>query len=296
MHHKARAHIVFTVTNLTPKMVELGKYQDMEIRRLVDFGAYLYKPGEEAEVLLPARYMPENPQQGDTVRVFIYKDSEDRLIATTERPYATVGEFAYLEVTAVNDVGAFLDWGLMKDLLVPYNQQKVRMRRGGIYLVYIYVDDASGRIVASAKIEKFLGNVFPEYHPGQKVSALVIEHTPIGYKVIVDNLHRGIIYSNELYSPIEIEETVTAYVKQIRPDGKIDLTMQDAAPRRQAALADRILEHLASDGAAPVGDKSSPELIEMLFACSKKDFKKAVGHLYREHKISIAPNGIISKA
>ncbi len=157
------------------------------------------------------------------------------------------------------------------------------MRRGGIYLVYIYVDDASGRIVASAKIEKFLGNVFPEYHPGQKVSALVIEHTPIGYKVIVDNLHRGIIYSNEFYSPIEIEETVTAYVKQIRPDGKIDLT-------------NRILEHLASDGAAPVGDKSSPELIEMLFACSKKDFKKAVGHLYREHKISIAPNGIISKA
>lgn len=277
-------------------MIELGKYQEMEIRRLVDFGAYLSIPGEEAEVLLPGRYLPENPQPGDRISVFIYNDSEDRLVATTEHPYATVGEFAFLEVTEVNDIGAFLDWGLPKDLLVPYGQQKVRMRRGGIYPVYIYVDDASHRIVASAKIEKFLGNVFPDYKPGQKVKALVIDHTDIGYKVIVDNLHRGIIYSNEIFRPIELEETVAAYVKQVREDGKIDLTLNDKAVRRQNELADRIIEYLVRPDAEKIGDKSSPQLIEMLFSCSKKDFKKAVGHLYRDRKIAITADGFIMKA
>lgn len=277
-------------------MIELGKYQEMEIRRLVDFGAYLSIPGEEAEVLLPGRYLPENPQPGDRISVFIYNDSEDRLVATTEHPYATVGEFAFLEVTEVNDIGAFLDWGLPKDLLVPYGQQKVRMRRGGIYPVYIYVDDASHRIVASAKIEKFLGNVFPDYKPGQKVKALVIDHTDIGYKVIVDNLHRGIIYSNEIFRPIELEETVAAYVKQVREDGKIDLTLNDKAVRRQNELADRIIEYLVRPDAEKIGDKSSPQFIEMLFSCSKKDFKKAVGHLYRDRKIAITADGFITKA
>lgn len=277
-------------------MIELGKYQEMEIRRLVDFGAYLSIPGEEAEVLLPGRYLPENPQPGDRISVFIYNDSEDRLVATTEHPYATVGEFAFLEVTEVNDIGAFLDWGLPKDLLVPYGQQKVRMRRGGIYPVYIYVDDASHRIVASAKIEKFLGNVFPDYKPGQKVKALVIDHTDIGYKVIVDNLHRGIIYSNEIFRPIELEETVAAYVKQVREDGKIDLTLNDKAVRRQNELADRIIEYLVRPDAEKIGDKSSPQFIEMLFSCSKKDFKKAVGHLYRDRKIAITADGFIMKA
>ncbi|MDE6197917.1 MAG: GntR family transcriptional regulator [Muribaculaceae bacterium] len=277
-------------------MIELGKYQNMEVRRIVDFGAYMGRDDDSAEVLLPGRYLPENSQVGDTFEVFVYKDSEDRPIATTERPYAIVGEFAFLSVNAVNDTGAFLDWGLPKDLLVPYSEQKVRMRRGGIYLVYIYVDHATGRIVASAKTERFLGNVIPDYKPGQKVTALVTEHTEIGYKVIVENLHRGIIYSNEIYRPIELEETVTAFVKQVRDDGKIDLTLNDIAVRRQAALADRILEFLDRPDAVPVSDKSSPELIEMIFNCSKKDFKKAVGHLYRDRKIVITGDGTIAKA
>lgn len=277
-------------------MIELGKYQNMEVRRIVDFGAYMGRDDDSAEVLLPGRYLPENSQVGDTFEVFVYKDSEDRPIATTERPYAIVGEFAFLSVNAVNDTGAFLDWGLPKDLLVPYSEQKVRMRRGGIYLVYIYVDHATGRIVASAKTERFLGNVIPDYKPGQKVTALVTEHTEIGYKVIVENLHRGIIYSNEIYRPIELEETVTAFVKQVRDDGKIDLTLNDIAVRRQAALADRILEFLDRPDAVPVSDKSSPELIEMIFNCSKKDFKKAVGHLYRDRKIVIIGDGTIAKA
>ena len=142
-------------------MIQLGKYQTLEVVRMVDFGAYLRADDDEKEILLPTRYLPEDSKPGDRLEVFVYNDSEDRLIATTEKPYATVGQFAFLSVSAVNDIGAFLDWGLPKDLLVPFGEQRVRMRRGGIYLVYIYVDDASKRIVASAKIDHFLGNVVP---------------------------------------------------------------------------------------------------------------------------------------
>lgn len=277
-------------------MIQLGKYQTLEVARMVDFGAYLRAEDDEKEILLPARYLPENAAPGDKLTVFVYNDSEDRLIATTEKPYATVGQFAFLSVSAVNDIGAFLDWGLPKDLLVPFGEQRVRMRRGGIYLVYIYVDDASKRIVASAKIDRFLGNVYPDYKPGQKVNALIYEHTEIGYKAIVDNLHRGIIYSNEIFRPIELEENVTAFVKQVREDGKIDLTLNDIAVRRTEALADRIMEYLAAADAGPVGDKSSPERIQLIFSCSKKDFKKAAGLLYRTHKIVIADDGTLKRA
>ncbi len=277
-------------------MIEIGKYQTLQVGRIVDFGAYLHSEDDiSKEVLIPARYIPEGIAEGDKIEVFVYLDSEDRLIATTEKPFAAVGEFAFLEVNEVNDVGAFLNWGLPKDLLVPYSQQKFRMRRGGIYLVYIYVDDATKRIVASAKIDRFLGNVYPSYRQGQKVKALVYEHTEIGYKVIVDNLHKGIIYSNEIFKPIELEESVTAFVKQVRPDGKIDLTLSDTARRRTADLAKDILNYLDSSDAQPVGDKSSPELIQLIFGCSKKDFKQAVGHLYRDRKIAIAVDGTISK-
>ena len=155
------------------------------------------------------------------------------------------------------------------------------------------MDDASKRIVASAKIDHFLGNVVPEYKPGQKVSALIYEHTEIGYKAIVDNLHRGIIYSNEIFRPIELEENVTAYVKQVREDGKIDLTLNDIAVRRTEALADKILKYLEAPHAGPVGDKSSPERIQLIFNCSKKDFKKAAGLLYRTHKVVIAEDGTL---
>lgn len=278
-------------------MIKPGKYQKLEISRIVEFGLYLKEPGTDLpEVLLPARYVPENPQPGDLIEVFVYKDSEDRPVATTEHPYATVGEFAFLEVNALNDVGAFLDWGLPKDLLVPFREQKVRMRKGCIYLVYIYVDNATGRIVASAKVEKFLGNTLPDYKPGQKVQCLVTSHTDIGYKVIVDNLHPGIIYSNEIFRPVEIEETLTAYVKNVRDDGKIDLTLSDKAGRRIGSTADAILAYISRPDAVPVGDKSDPGLISRLFGCSKRDFKQAVGHLYRDRKITIAPDGTIRKA
>lgn len=275
-------------------MIKLGKYQTLLVSRVVDFGVYLHADGDAKEVLLPARYVPENLNPGDPIEVFVYNDSEDRLVATTEKPYATVGQFAFLEVNAVNDIGAFVDWGLPKDLLVPFGEQRVRMRRGGIYLVYVYVDDTTDRIVASAKIEKFLGNVFPDYRPGDKVDALVYEHTEIGYRVIVDNLHRGMIYANEIYRPIELEENIKAFVKQVRPDGKIDLTLNDKARNRTESLSEIIMDYLRSSDAVPVSDKLSPEMIQLIFSCSKKDFKKAVGHLYRERKIAIAVDGTIT--
>lgn len=270
-------------------MIKLGKFNTMRVVRLVDFGAYLGDPDDEksAEILLPARYMPEDLRPGDTIDVFVYRDNENRPIATTDEPYATVGEFAYMQVNQVNDIGAFLDWGLVKELLVPFSEQKAKMRPGGIYLVYVYLDDATQRIVASAKIEKFLGNVFPEYKIGQRVRALVYQHTDIGYKAIVDNLHQGLLYENELFRPVELEETVEAYVKRVRPDGKIDLTLSSSTRDRVGEISDRIIEYLRKPDASAVSDHLSPEEIRKLFGCSKKDFKKAVGMLYRSHAVSI---------
>ncbi len=270
-------------------MIKLGKFNTMRVVRLVDFGAYLGDPDDEksAEILLPARYMPEDLRPGDTIDVFVYRDNENRPIATTDEPYATVGEFAYMQVNQVNDIGAFLDWGLVKELLVPFSEQKAKMRPGGIYLVYVYLDDATQRIVASAKIEKFLGNVFPEYKIGQRVRALVYQHTDIGYKAIVDNLHQGLLYENELFRPVELEETVEAYVKRVRPDGKLDLTLSSSTRDRVDEISDRIIEYLRKPDASAVSDHLSPEEIRKLFGCSKKDFKKAVGMLYRSHAVSI---------
>lgn len=275
-------------------MIELGKIQKLEASRMSDFGLYLREPGTEGpEVLLPMRYVPQEVDDHTEIEVFVYKDSEDRPVATTERPFVLPGEFAYLQVAAVNKVGAFLDWGLPKDLLVPYSEQRSKMRPGGIYLVYVYVDKTSGRIVASGKTDKFLGNVYPEYKPGQKVQALVTEHTEIGYKVIVDNRHRGMIYSNEIFRPVEVEQTLTAYVKRVREDGKVDLTLSEGAGRRTRTTAEKILEFLKQAEGPDVGDKSDPGLISRLFGCSKKDFKQAVGHLYRDRKIEITPEGFI---
>lgn len=277
-------------------MIEIGKYNELEIRRMVEFGAYLAEKEGDTEVLLPRRYLTDDMRPGDALKVFVYRDSEDRPVATTEKPYATVGEFAYLTVTAVNDVGAFMDWGLVaKELLVPYSEQRAPMRRGGVYLVYIYLDKATGRVAASTRTEKFLGNVYPDYKPGAEVEALVTEHCEIGYRCIVDNLHRGIIYSNEIYKPIEVEQHIKAWVKRVREDGKIDLTINDRADRRTGALAERIMSYIGQSGAMPLSDKMPPAHIEMLFQCSKKDFKKAVGHLYRERRIAIAADGTIVK-
>lgn len=272
-------------------MIKIGDYNTLAVKKLVDFGAYL-DGGDAREILLPARYIETPLQPGDELEVFIYTDSEDRLIATTEHPFARVGEFAYLQVVAVNRIGAFLDWGLPKNLLVPFREQKLTMREGCHYLVYVYLDDASKRVAASAKIEKFLGNVIPEYAKGAEVEALVIAHEDPGYRVIVDNLHRGIIYDNEIYAPLEIGSTIHARVKRVRHDGKIDLTLNEKVGERICPVSDRILEliHDSADHVLVLHDHSSPEEIKARLHCSKKDFKRAIGQLYKAHKILILPD------
>lgn len=199
--------------------MEIGKYNTLTIVKDLDFGVYL-DGGNGLEILLPARYVPKNVKPGVEVEVFVYHDNEGRLIATTDRPYAIAGEFAFMTVKSVNDMGAFLEWGIMKDLLVPFREQKAKMREGGVYLVYVHVDHVTQRIVASAKIDKYLDNVIPEYTPNQEVNLLVAEETEIGYKVIISNLHWGLVYRNEVFRPLETGDRLKGYIKEVREDEK----------------------------------------------------------------------------
>lgn len=272
-------------------MINLGHYNDLTVKRHVDFGLYL-TDNEGNEVLLPAKYVTETMSIGTVVNVFVYNDSDDRPVATTVRPFATVGQFAFLQVSAVTKFGAFMDWGLEKDLLVPFREQKLKMIAGGIYPVYVYLDDATKRIVASGKIEKFIGNRFPDLKHGDEVEVLPYAHTDIGYKVIVNDLYAGMIYKNELYHPVTIGERMKARVNRIREDGKIDI--QAFAPQRDRVeqIAEDIVKYLTEqNGTADIGDKSSPEIIKSIFNCSKKDFKRAIGLLYKHHRIKLTDNG-----
>ena len=273
-------------------MVEIGKFNTLKVVKLVDFGVYL-DGGNNVEILLPARYISSPLNEGDFINVFIYTDSEDRLIATTLQPLAQVDEFALLTVKQSTGIGAFLDWGLAKDLLVPFSEQRIKMKEGGNYLVYVYLDDNTKRIVASTKINKFIGNTIPDYKRGQMVNALICEMNNLGYKAIVNNRHYGLIYRNETYSNLNVGDKINAYIKNVREDGKIDLTLNDTSANRTNKLAQEILNWLSiSGGHTNMSDKSSPEEIAKLFSCSKKDFKKAIGLLYKEHKINITDNGI----
>lgn len=266
--------------------MKLGKINQLSVGRRCDYGLYL-EDENGFEVLLPNRYVTSDMHEGSMVESFVYNDSEDRPVASTEHPLVTVGEFAYLEVKAVNRIGAFLDWGLSKDLLVPFNQQQSRMKEGGRYLVYVYLDDASKRIVASAKINKFLGNVYPDLKRNDEVTALVYSRNDVGYLCIVNNLHRGILYENEVFTDLHEGDLVKARVKSVRPDGKIDLTLYNGAKDRTAEIADRIREFMKENGGElPYGDKSSPEVIRLKFQCSKKDFKKALGLMLKQGEIT----------
>lgn len=270
-------------------MVKIGQYNRLKVSRLTDFGAYL-DAGNDVEILIPARYLSEPVAEGTEFDVFVYTDSEDRLIATTEKPYVSVGEFAFLQVIDTHPrVGAFLDWGLAKDLLCPFNEQKDKMVRGNYYCIYAYLDYASKRVVASSKIEKFIDNVFPEFKPHEKVSAMVVQRTEIGYRCIVNNLHSGMIYVDELLQHPEIGSTVTAYVKKVRDDGKIDLTLKDTNGRRAHSVADMLIELMKKNGGVTgLTDKSDPRDIAAALGCSKKDFKKAVGFLYKQRRIEVS--------
>ena len=274
-------------------MLNIGKFNTLKVLKIVDFGKYL-DGGNGISILLPVRYISKAVNIGDELDVFIYTDSEDRLIATTETPLTQVGKFSYLDVKSVNKVGAFLDWGLMKDLLVPFSEQRFRMKQGGRYLVYTYLDDTTKRVVASSKIEKFLGNTIPLYTKGTKVHCLIYDENDIGYKIIVENLHKGIIYKNQVYQNLEIGDEIDGFVKQIRDDNKIDVTINDIAVNRIDELAKRFHNFISiNGGSTSLGDKSSPEEIKAIMSCSKKDLKKAIGLLYKQHLITIN-NGIIT--
>ena len=273
-------------------MFEVGKYNTLRIVKELSFGVYL-DGGDGKEILLPTRYVPKGAKEGDEVEVFIYHDNEGRLIATTARPLATVGEFKFMEVKSVNSTGAFLEWGIMKDLLVPFKEQKMPMREGRWYLVYVRIDHVTGRIVASARIDKYLDNVVPEYEPNQEVRLLVADETEIGYKVIINNLHRGLLYYNEVFRRLERGEEIKGYIKGVREDEKIDVSLTPLGYRKIEGLAGIILESLKSQGGfLAVHDKSAPDVIRSLFQCSKKSFKQAVGSLYKQHLITLEDGGI----
>jgi len=273
-------------------MAILGKVNPLKVVKLVDFGVYL-DGGSDGEILLPKRYVPEVCEIGDTVSVFIYNDSEDRLIATTEKPYVMVGEFAALEVVEVNEVGAFLDWGLMKNLMVPFREQKLKMEEGRRYPVFVFVDFDSKRITASAKIEKFVDESKPELEVGQEVDLLIYKKTDMGWKAVINQQYTGVLYDNEIFKEIHTGETLKGFVKQIRPDDKIDLMLQKAGFEKIDDFALKLHALLKdADGFLPFTDKSQADDIYEEFGISKKTFKKAVGDLYKKRQILLEPDGI----
>lgn len=273
-------------------MIEIGKYNTLRVVKDLDFGLYL-DGGSAGELLLPARYVPKNTKVGDKLEVFIYHDNEGRLICTTDHPKAITGEFAWMQVRSVSNAGAFLDWGIMKDLLVPHREQKAEMAEGRWYLVYVYLDQASQRIVASARINKFLDNIPPVYEKNDEVDLIVADETDMGYKVIVNNAHWGLVYKNEVFNPLRKGEKLKGYVKEVREDEKIDVSLYKLGYDKIDGIAQKVLEVLKQNGGyLPVHDKSDAEEISLLFGCSKKSFKKAIGSLYKQQLIALEKEGI----
>ena len=274
-------------------MPEIGNYSTLEVIKEKDFGVYL-DAGDLGEILLPRKYCPEDLSTGDRIRVFIYLDTDDYLIATTEKPSTIVGEFAMLKVSAVNDVGAFLDWGLAKEVLLPYSEQKNRpVEVGKRYLVRLYLDKNTNRIVASTKIDKFLDKSKPRYKVGEEVQLVIANRTDLGQKAIVNHEHWGMIFKSDLLKTIYPGQKMKGYIKEVREDGKITLAMQKPGYSKVVDTAGQILEMLKEqDGYITVNDKSSPDIIYKLFGVSKKAFKMAVGALFKQGKISIEPGGL----
>ena len=277
---------------MTEGMIRLGDYNTLKVVKEVDFGLYL-DGGEEGEILLPTRYVPKGCRPGDDIEVFLYLDQDERLIATTLRPLAKVGDFACLEVAWVNEYGAFLHWGLMKDLFCPFREQKMRMVKGNSYIVYVTIDEDSYRMIATAKVERYLSHERPNYKHGDEVDLLVWQKTDRGFKVIVDNLFQGLVYESQIFKPITTGNRMKGYVDHIRQDGKIDITLQPTGRQNITDFSEQLLQYLKDNGGhCDLGDKSPAELIVDRFKVSKKTYKKAVGDLYRQRLISINDDGI----
>jgi hypothetical protein len=270
----------------------IGRYHTLRIARETKFGVYLDLPGTDG-VLLPGKYVPATLKVGDEVEVFLYKDSEERLVATTLRPYLTLGEFAGLEAAIVNDTGAFMKWGLEKDLFVPFREQPVKMVTGRRYLIYLYLDDRTNRLVGTAHIQRYLDLDPSELEPDQEVEVIFWEPTELGWQVVVNNRFKGLVYKSEIFTEVYPGLRKKAFVKKVREDLKLDLALQRAGRDLIEPGAAAILNALkAAGGFLPLHDKSEPAEIARHFEMSKKAFKKAVGLLYREKKILVQDDGI----
>lgn len=279
---------------MSGKFVKVGRQNRLKVVDQVGFGVFL-DGVQFDEILLPKRFVPEGCKVGDEIDVFVYLDSDDCLIATTEKPLASVGEFAYLKAKEVNKVGAFLDWNLSKDLLVPFREQKERMQADHSYLVYLYQDDETRRIVASSKIGKFIDQTPGRYKSSQPVSLLISDKTDLGYMAIIDQKHQGLIFEKELEKPVQIGDQLNGFIKRVRPDGKIDLCLKKPGFDKGAVgdLGQKILNRLEEEGGyIPMNDKTDPELIKKAFGVSKRTFKMALGGLYKQRLITIEEKGV----
>ena len=272
--------------------LKIGKTNNLKVLKELDFGIYL-DGLNEGEILMPRQYVPANTAPGDYLDCFIYFDSEDRIIATTLVPFAQVGEFAFLEVVSVNPTGAFLNWGLPKDILVPFREQKVDMGEKRKYVVYIYYDEQSKRIAATAKVEKYLNLEPAEYTEGEAVTLLIYQKTDIGYKAIINQKHIGVVHTSDIFMNVDIGMEMVGYIKQVKEDGKIDLLLQKPGYQAIDELAQKLLDVLKTKaGFLPLTDKSPSEIIYHQLGMSKKTFKKAVGSLYKSRIINIESEGI----
>lgn len=272
--------------------IRLGDYNLMTVVKEVDFGVYL-DGGEMGEILLPSRYVPEGCKPGDELDVFLYLDNEERLVATTLRPLAKVGDFACLEVAWINRYGAFLNWGLMKDLFCPFREQKKTMEIGKSYVVHVHVDDDSYRIMASARVERYFSQERPTYNSGDEVDLMIWQKTELGFKVIVDNKFPGLIYKDQIFKAVRTGDRMRGYIQEVRPDGKIDVSLQPAGRRQTEEFSDTLLNYIKDNGGrCALGDKSPAEDIYQEFGVSKKVFKKAVGDLYKKRLITIGDEGL----
>lgn len=273
-------------------MIKIGHSYELDVVKILDFGAYL-DAKDLGEVLLPLKYLPDDLSPGDSIEVFLYLDSEDRPIATTLTPRACVGEFAYLKVVDVSRVGAFLDWGLEKDLLVPFSEQHIPMLEGHSYLVYVYRDKNDGRIAASSKIDRFIDEDKPhDFKSQQAVDLIIANSTELGYRAIINHQYWGVLYRDDVFIRLSFGQRTKGFIKQIRSDGKIDLSLQGGQITRDKN-SEMIINYLnCKEGFAPVHDKSDPKLISELFGMSKGAFKKAIGSLYKQRVIRIEKDGI----
>lgn len=273
--------------------IRLGETNRLTVVKQVPFGYYLDGGPVHGEILLPQNEVTGEVVLDTEVDVFLYLDQEERLIATMRKPLAQVGDFAFLQVSWVNNFGAFLDWGLMKDLFVPFREQKMKMQKDHSYIVHIHLDEASHRIMASAKVERYLCQGIAPYRHGDEVEVLVWQKTDLGFKVIIDNAWGGLLYDSQVFCQLHTGDRVRAYIYKVREDGKIDVTLSRQGQEAVADFSEVLLTHLKdNDGYCPLGDKSPAEDIAACFGISKKVFKKAVGDLYKRHLITIGEDGL----